>query len=57
MGNGMRGMTGMRVIRVELMEMRGMNEGIQRIWGGNEGNQGENLRIGVEVMYKKCREE
>ena len=47
----------MRVIRVELMEMRGMKEGMQRIGGGNEGNQGENLRIGVKMMYKKCREE
>ena len=26
------------------------------IWGGNEGNYGVGLRIGVELMNKKCGE-
>ena len=25
-------------------------------WGGNEGEQGENLLIGAEAMNKKCGE-
>ena len=52
---------GMRGTRVG---MRGIGVGMQRIrvgmWGigggGNEGNQGANLRIGVEMMNKKCGE-
>ena len=43
-----------------MMEMRGIRMGIQGIQvemrglgGRNEGNQGKNLRIGVEMMNKK----
>ena len=41
------GMMGMRGIR---MGMRGIGVGMRRIGGRNEGNQGENLRIGVGWM-------
>ena len=34
-------------------ENQGVNAGNQ---GGNKGNHGENLRIGVEMMNKKCGE-
>ena len=29
---------------------------IEEIWGGNEENQGDNLRIVVEMMNKNCGE-
>ena len=36
--------------------MRGIKVGMQEIGGGNEGNQGESLRIGAEMVNKKCGE-
>ena len=45
-GNGMRGM----------MRMQGIKVGMWGIRGVNKGNHGENLRIGVEMMNKKCGE-
>ena len=36
--------------------MRRIRMGMQGIRGGNDGNQGENLRIGVEIMNEKCGE-
>ena len=47
----------MKRITVEIMGMRGIRIGIQGIWGGNEGNHGENLSIGEEMINKKCGEE
>ena len=47
---------GMRGIRVGMMGMGGIRAGImgmRGIEGGNAGNQGENLRIRVEMMIKK----
>ena len=29
---------------------------MQEMKGGNEGNQGENLRLRVEIMNKRCEE-
>ena len=43
------GMMGIREIRVET---RGIRVGIWGIGGGNEENQGKNLRIGVKMMNK-----
>ena len=34
------------------MEMQGIRVGMRGTGGGNEGNQGDNLRIGVEMMDK-----
>ena len=55
--NGMReimGMWGIWVgmwgISVGMMEMRVKGVGMREIGTRNEGNQGENLRIGVELM-------
>ena len=76
LGNGIRGMTGMQGIRMEMWDQgknagnRGGNAGnqggnvgnrvgmlrIEEIWGGNEENQGDNLRIVVEMMNKNCGE-
>ena len=36
--------------------MRAIALGMRRIGGGNEGDQGETLLIGVEMMKKKCGE-
>ena len=57
---------GMREIRVGMIGMRGIRMekwGIGRKyweWGGigsgNEGKQGDNLRIGVKMMNKNCGE-
>ena len=47
------GMMGMQGIRVGMIGMRGISMGNR---DRNEGNQGENLHIGVEMMNKKCRE-
>ena len=55
----MRGMKRMRGIRVGMIRMRGIRVGDDgNVWnqGGDAGNQGENLRIGVEVMNKKFGE-
>ena len=56
-GKGIMRMMGMRGLRVGMMGMRGISMGmrslkvrIRGIRGGNEGNQGENLHIGVEMM-------
>ena len=34
------------------VEMRGIRVDIQGIWGWNEGDQGEDLPVGVEMMNK-----
>ena len=34
----------------------GIGVGMWGIGSGNEGNQGENLRIGGEIINKKCGE-
>ena len=34
------------------VRIRGIRVGMREIGGENEGNQGENLRIGVEMMNK-----
>ena len=57
---------GMREIRVGMIGMRGIRMekcGIGRkywegggIGSGNEGKQGDNLRIGVKMMNKNCGE-
>ena len=54
------GIIGIRGIRVGMMGMwgigmgmRGIRVGMQGIGGGNERNQGENLRVGVKMMKKK----
>ena len=54
--NGMRGMmgmqgikVGMQRIRVGMMEIRGIRVGMRGIGVGNDGNKGENFRIGVEL--------
>ena len=39
-----------------MMGMRGIRVGVWGIGGGNKGNNGENLRIGVEMMNKKYGE-
>ena len=39
-----------------MMRMRGIKVGVWGIGGGNKGNNGENLRIGVEMMNKKYGE-
>ena len=44
------GMMGMRRIRVGMQGMRAIGVGMGGIGGGNEGTQGENLRIGVVLM-------
>ena len=44
------GMMGMRGISVGMMEMRVKGVVMREIGTRNEGNQGENLRIGVELM-------
>ena len=54
---GMRGIrVGMQEISVGTrgigMEMQGIRVGMRGTGGGNEGNQGDNLRIGVEMMDK-----
>ena len=46
------GVQGMWEMRLEMWEIR---VAVREI-GGNEGNQGENLCIGVEMINKKCRE-
>ena len=46
----------MRGIMVGMMRMRGIRVGVWGIGGGNKGNNGENLRIGVEMMNKKYGE-
>ena len=33
--------------------MRGIRAGMRGLEGGNAGNQGENLRVRVEMMIKK----
>ena len=38
------------------MRMQGIRVGMWGIGGVNKGNHGENLRIGVEMMNKKCGE-
>ena len=38
------------------VEMWGIEVGMQKIGGEIEGNQGENLRIRVEMMNKECGE-
>ena len=38
------------------MEMRAIVVGMWETGDGNEGNQRENLLIGVEMMKKKCGE-
>ena len=38
------------------MGMRGIKVGMQEIGGVNEGNQGESLRIGAEMVNKNCGE-
>ena len=57
------GMMGMKGIKVGMMGMQGIAVGMWGIrvemrWigGGNEEGQGENLRIRVEMMNKKCGE-
>ena len=57
------GMMGMRGNRVGMMGMRGITVGMRgtgvgmrEIGSGNEGNQGENLRIGVELINWNCGE-
>ena len=51
---GMRGIgVGMRRIRVR---MRGIGVGMRGIRVGNEDDQGENLRLRVVMMNKKCGE-
>ena len=52
-GYGMRGMIGMRGIRVG---MWGIRVGMRGIGGENDGNQGGNFRVGVEMINKKCGE-
>ena len=61
---GMMGMRGIRVrireVRVGMMGMQRIMVGMEGMWGigvgirgivsRNEGNQGENLRIGVELL-------
>ena len=61
---------GMQGFRVETMEtcrvregmqgiglrIRGIRVGMQQMKDGNEGNQGENLRLRVEIMNKRCEE-
>ena len=50
------GMMGIRGIRVGMrgigVGMRGIVVGMRGI-GGNQGNQAENLRLGVEMMNEK----
>ena len=55
----MRAMMGMPEIRMEMMEMGGIGIqmweiklGMRGAGGRNEGNQGDNFRIGVEIMNK-----
>ena len=52
----MRGMMEMRGIRMGMqgigVGMRGIRVGMREIGNRNEGNQGENLRIGVEMIKK-----
>ena len=59
-GNGMRAMMGMRGIRVGMpgirVGMMGIGVGMLGLGGGNEGNQSENLPIGVEMIHNKCGE-
>ena len=43
----------MREIRVRMGKIR---VGMRGIGGENEENQGDNLRIGVKMMDKKCGE-
>ena len=38
----------------EMMGMPGIRVGMREIGVRNEGNQGENLGIGVEVMNQNC---
>ena len=40
-----------------MIRMLGIRKGIQGICGVNEGNRGDNLRIGEEMINKKCGEE
>ena len=63
LGNGMRGMMGMREIRVEMMGMweirvkiRGIRVRVCEIGGMSEENQDENLLVVEEMMNKKCGE-
>ena len=55
----MRGMMEMRGIRMGMqgigVGMRGIRVGMREIGNRNEGNQGENLRIEVEMIKKKMR--
>ena len=50
-------MMGMRRITVEMMGMLGIRKGIRGTWGVNEGNYGDNLCIGEEMISNKCGEE
>ena len=64
------GIMEMRRIRVRMIEIRGIRVGMwgigvgmrgirvimRGIGDGNKGNHGENLRIGLEMMNKKCGE-
>ena len=56
----MRGMMEMRGIRMGMqgigVGMRGIRVGMREIGNRNEGNQGENLRIEVEMIKKKWGE-
>ena len=51
---------GMQGIKVGMwgigVGMRRIRVGIRKPGGGNKGNHGENLCIGVEMMNKKCGE-
>ena len=44
------GMMGMLGTRVRMMGMQEIRVGMRGIGARNEGNQGKNLRIGVEMM-------
>ena len=48
----------MQEIRLGMIDVDVVNRGENtRNQDENEGNKGENLRIGVEMMNKKCGEE
>ena len=38
------------------MGKRGIRGGMRGTGGGNEGNKGDNLRVGVELMNHNCGE-
>ena len=51
------GMLGIRAATKEIgVGIEDIGVGMGVIGCGNEGNKGENLRIGVEMMNKKCGE-